>query len=78
MKKNRRYRTDFLFPTPSFLLGAGSVFNVAGKYFEFNTSSSSSEADLKAIMSDWGIVGQDIRNAKDKIAADLKVLTEQK
>jgi hypothetical protein len=67
MKKIKKYRTDFLFPTPSFLIGAGSVFNIAGNYFNFNYSSSDKEADNKAIMSDWGVIGQDISSAETQL-----------
>ncbi len=67
MKRNKKYRSDFLFNTPSFLIGAGSVLNLAGNYFPFNYGKSSKEADAKAIESDWGVVGQDIKKAYVKI-----------
>ena len=62
MKKHRKYRSCFLFPTPSFMIGAGSVFNIAGNYFRFNSPSGAAEADMKAISSDWGVVGDDIKS----------------
>jgi len=65
MNKIKRNRSDFLFSNPSFLIGAGSVFNIAGNYFDFNYSSSDKDADTKAILSDWSIIGQEIINAKN-------------
>ena len=55
--------TDFLTPTSTFSVGAGSIFSLAGNYFEYNTSSSPIEADERAIRSDWEMTGQDIQDA---------------
>lgn len=63
MDKNKKYRTDFLFPNPNFLVGMGSTINIFGNYFLFNYSNSPKEADTKALKSDWRIVGQDLSNA---------------
>jgi hypothetical protein len=41
----------------------GSIFNMAGNYFSFNTSSSDEEADARAIESDWGTIGLDLVKA---------------
>ena len=73
MKKNKSYRSDFLFSTPSFLIGTGSVLNIAGNYFSFNYSSSDRQADTKAISSDWGVIGGDIEKASDAIPQNLKL-----
>ncbi|EIJ38523.1 hypothetical protein JoomaDRAFT_1508 [Galbibacter orientalis DSM 19592] len=64
MKKNIRYRTDYLLPKNNFLVGMGSILNIAGSYFEYNYSKSDNEADLKSLTSDWDNVGQDIRKSK--------------
>ncbi len=74
MKGNRRYRSDFLFTRPSFIVGAGSVLNIAGRYYPFNYSESAWEADLKAIESDWGIAGEDIQRAYLAINEDQKLV----
>ena len=63
----RRYKTDFLFSQMNFTVGAGSVLNLAGNYYEFNTSASDNEADLKALNSDWSSVGNDISESIKKI-----------
>lgn len=63
MKKNKKYRTKFLFVTPSFTMGMGSVLNIAGNYFPFNNSDSDIEIDIKGIESDWLAIGQDLKTA---------------
>jgi hypothetical protein len=63
MKRLKRFRTDFLFATPTITIGVGSIMNIAGSYYSFNGSSTAAEADFKAIQADWGVVGEDIRNA---------------
>lgn len=62
-RKEKRFRTDILFSVPDYLIGAGTILNIAGNYYEFNYSSSGEEADLKAAESDWGVIGQDMRDA---------------
>lgn len=64
--KKRKYRTDVLFPRTSFLIGAGSIFNLAGNYFEFNSCSSSAKADSLAIENDWGVIGNELRDVVSK------------
>lgn len=61
--KRLKYRTDFLFVSNSFGLGFVSIFNLGGNYYPFNASRSEAEADTKAMWIDWGVVGEDIRNA---------------
>jgi hypothetical protein len=55
-----KHRTDFLFSRTGFLTGAGSVFNLAGNYYEFNSAESAEEADRRALAADWAVVGQDV------------------
>jgi hypothetical protein len=64
-------KTDFLCAAGSALIGAGSVFNLAGSYFAFNTAGTEEAADTRAIGSDWLMVGQDIRDALDRAAEGL-------
>ena len=70
MKKQKRYITDFLFSTPSFLSGAGTVINLAGNFYEFNTYESGSEADRTAIENDFEMIGQDIYDVFEEIKSD--------
>lgn len=62
----RRVYTDFLVPTMSFLTGMGSIFNLRGHYYEYNTSENSKEADERAIIKDWEIVGQDFQDVLEE------------
>jgi hypothetical protein len=62
MNKQKKYRTDFL-TANSFLIGMGSIFNIAGNYFKYNSSDTAEEADGLAIANDWHVVGQDINDA---------------
>ncbi|EPM1459855.1 hypothetical protein RG089_003050 [Elizabethkingia anophelis] len=68
MKKNRiknlRNRTTFLLPRKNILIGMGSIFNLQGKYFEYSTSRSATEANRRALDSDWKMVGEDIKKAQ--------------
>ena len=52
--------TDFLFTTPSFLTGAGTVMNLAGSFYDFNSSQSPNMADILAIKADFNIIGDDL------------------
>ncbi len=71
MTKAKPHRTDFLYPTPDFITGAGSVINIAGNYFTFNYSESDHEADCRAIRSDWEVIGHDITEAITDLQSDL-------
>lgn len=63
MNKTKKYRTDFLFSTPNFFTGAGSVMNLAGNYYDFNTSENDLEADYFALKNDFIMIGQDLYEA---------------
>ena len=71
-KRRPRYRTNFLLPRNNFLVGLGSVLNIAGAYFDYNYSKSEKEADFKAMESDWQNVGDDFRMSKEKFEKDNK------
>ena len=57
---NDRLKTDFLCPSSSFLSGFGSVLNVRGSHYHYNTSE---DPDEIAIAHDWNMVGQDLDDA---------------
>ncbi len=78
MKKQKRYTTGFLFSTPSYLSGAGTVINLAGNFYEFNSSETGFEADEMAIQNDFRTIGQDFYSVIDKIKEDKKVLISSK
>jgi hypothetical protein len=54
-----KYKTDFLFGKNSALIGAGTAFNLAGNFFDYNSSETPEIADAKAIANDWAVIGQD-------------------
>lgn len=56
----KKIQTDFLFAQPSFVSGMARTLDLFGVLDEYNYSSNPSEADAKAMASDWLIVGQDI------------------
>lgn len=70
--KKKKFSTDFLLPKNNFFVGMGSVLNLAGNYFEYNTSSSEVEADKKALYSDWWNVGNDIDSIMKNTLKDKK------
>lgn len=61
MNKQNKYHTDFL-TANSLVIGMGSVFNIAGDYFRYNSCETGEEADRLALANDWLMVGQDIKN----------------
>ena len=67
-------RSSIVFPTNSIWSGLGSVFNVAGKYFDYHTSNSEMQSDKKALLRDWEMVGNDIKNAETYIKRENKEL----
>ena len=71
-KKKANYRTDVWLPKNNFLVGLGSVLNIAGAYFNYNYSKSEKDADYKAMYSDWKNVGEDFKVSKKKNKKDNK------
>ena len=63
--------SDFFFATPTFISGAARVLDLYGVYDAYNSSSTSYEADFKAILSDWSVVGQDIFSAMKQFESSV-------
>jgi len=57
MNKKKNHNTPYSFSRTSFILGMGSVLNIAGYSY---VCKSSVLSDIRAIKSDWEIVGKDI------------------
>lgn len=72
MKKRKRFSTGFLYATPSFITGAGTVLNLAGNYYEYNISDTELQADFRALANDFGVVGNDLRDAMDELARECE------
>ena len=63
MKNKGCFRTDVLFAKSNYITGAGSILSLGGNYYKFNSSPAAKDADLKALSSDWGVVGSDFTTA---------------
>jgi hypothetical protein len=63
LNREKKINSSRLYSTPNFVIGMGSIFNVAGSYFDYNYSNSGMIADKKAIVRDWEVVGSELKNA---------------
>jgi hypothetical protein len=71
MGSARRYLvTDFLFARPSWLSGMARVFDIWGFFDFYNSSTTPKVADIRATLSDWYIVGQDLAGAIDEFDSE--------
>jgi hypothetical protein len=61
-----KFKTDFLVARPSFASGFARLFDWYGQFDSYNESTTEVEADGKAILSDWSMVGLDILSAVDQ------------
>lgn len=52
-----------LFARPSFLTGLARIADPFGTLNDYNMPASGSEADYRALRSDWATVGDDLRSA---------------
>lgn len=62
---HRRTATDFLFARPSFVSGIARLVDFGCLFDQYNNSQSPLEADVRASVSDWLSVGDDILAAID-------------
>jgi hypothetical protein len=58
-----KIKTDFLFSSPSFASGASRLLDWGGTFDCYNVSANGKEADTKAMLADWVVVGDDIADA---------------
>lgn len=68
----KRFKTDYLFATPSFLKGAGSAINMFGGRIAYVSFESDKEADFAAIRNDFRVIGQDISDSIEKVEEEYK------
>lgn len=79
MKKiKKKIVTDFLVPRMSFLVGMGSVFNLSGSYYSYNTSDSPEEADGKAILKDWQVISKDFLDVLENNGFDQEKISKER
>ena len=64
--------SDYLFATPGFVNGMGSVLDLGGTLFQYNGSSSGEEADALAMRSDFQAVGNDLRTAAEELCNEAR------
>jgi hypothetical protein len=64
-----KIKSTRLLPKVSFMTGVGSVLNIAGNYYQYN--SSKSEADKKALQTDWQNVGDFLKISLKKVKPTL-------
>jgi hypothetical protein len=62
--------SGFLFAAPSFLQGLASALDLSGTLVEYNISKTPQDADVRAISSDWAVVGKDISTATENLAEE--------
>jgi hypothetical protein len=68
-----KVKSDFLIAQPGFVSGAARLWDWYGQYDSYNQSRDGREADIKALFSDWYIVGQDINDAMMEFEASQPV-----
>ena len=59
-------RSDYLFTRPSFIKGVSKILSINGYNPQYNDSKSSVEDDLKALKSEWLVVGKYMKGALDE------------
>lgn len=63
-------RPDFLFATPSWLSGAARNLDLFGHFDEYNDSPDENSADAKALLCDWRVVGDALRDAMKAFSSE--------
>jgi hypothetical protein len=58
-----KIKSDFLVASGSYASGAARLLDWGGTFDQYNQSATPQEADIKALYSDWAIVGDDIAEA---------------
>jgi len=71
---NNRFKTDFLCSSSSFLTGMGSVVDLRGHLYDYN---SSDDPDQLAIAQDWLMVGQDMSDALKKAEKEFEPIARK-
>ena len=71
-EERRNIRSSFLFAQPSLLSGIARVLDLWGVFDWYNRSRVPVEADMRALYSDWYIVGTDLIDAKRSFEDDLE------
>ncbi|MCK4395915.1 hypothetical protein KAW96_04885 [candidate division WOR-3 bacterium] len=75
--KVRESFSTYLFYVPSFFSGIARIFDLGATFNDYNKSDNPSEADYKAIYSDWLMTGKDIESIIKKYKGELKLNISQ-
>jgi hypothetical protein len=62
--------STFLTADAGFLTGMASAVALSGNFYEFNASTTPAEADIRALQSDWSMIGQDLSEAMGHVAQE--------
>lgn len=65
-------KTFRLFAQPSFMSGAARLVDLGGVFDKYNQSQTEAEADSRALASDWLSVGNNLRDALQKMSRELQ------
>lgn len=65
--------TNFLFADPDFFTGAATVMDLGGTLVVYNVSKDGKEADLRALASDWAVIGKDIKKSVEEFEKKTEV-----
>ena len=63
----------FLFANPSFTSGVARLLDFNGTFDVYNRSRNEPEADSRATLCDWTIVGNDLGDAIMKLSQDIRI-----
>jgi hypothetical protein len=63
--------SNFLFARPSFWEGVARIVDMGGTFQVYNTSRDGTDADRRALQSDWEAVGQDMWTAIQKVDREV-------
>jgi len=74
LRKHFYLATDFLFARPSWLSGAGRLFDIWALFDSYNISPTPRLADARATFSDWSMIGEDFCVAMDQFDSQQREL----
>ena len=64
--------TLFLMAEPRFWFGPARVLDLFGQFDQYNLSPTPAEADARALMSDWMIIGDHLVNAMEEVRVEAE------
>jgi hypothetical protein len=74
LRRHFFFTTDFLFARPSWISGVARTLDLWGLFDSYNISPTAKIADVRATLSDWCIVGQDLSTAIDEFDSEMQTV----